>query len=139
MPSARPSLSRAGLAVPASNWRYICRESADIISPFISRAKATASSVLPEPVGPTMAIISAFLVRRRNDRHKELLWRSFLPAEMGHFLGFDAEPMELADGHASLGQLEAYAGFAVQMVLGHGIDLGLVFFADFSEGDSDIV
>ena len=48
-----------GLAVPMSMCRYICRESADMISPSSSCASASARSVLPTAVGPA-SITSRF-------------------------------------------------------------------------------
>src|SRR5437879_2029164 len=51
---ARAGVARAGLAVPISRPRYTWRASAEMTVIGVRDASATATAVLPTPVGPTM-------------------------------------------------------------------------------------
>src|SRR5437867_1734662 len=50
----RARVARSGFAVPMSSPRYICRASAEITVIGTRAPIATATAVLPTPVGPTM-------------------------------------------------------------------------------------
>src|SRR5215217_6518258 len=56
-----PSTSAVGFAVPMSNPRYSCRESALTTVRSAWRANHSAAKVLPAPVGPQMTRIGSLL------------------------------------------------------------------------------